>query len=392
MITVVTAAAGEAWESTAVQHMQATSDLHLGRRCVDVPDLLAIASAKGAQVALISLALPGLDADTVYRLGQHQIRVVAVVEPSSAHRAHALGIASTIGPHVLDSIATFLAGLSMPDAAVHVPAAVAADDEGTIVAVWGPAGAPGRSTVSLSLACEFAALGHRTLLIDADPYGGAIAQMLGVLDEVSGLLAAARAANAGTLESVHEHAYTVSDNLALLTGLPRAALWAQLRGGAIDSLFARARAESEVVVVDCGFSLESAEVLDSGAPRRNQLTLQAVEHADRVVVVGTADPVGLTRLARGIHELKEAVPGAPFDVVVNRYRPEMGWSTDQVSDTLHRLTRMAPIAFLPNDQRATDRALITGRSLLEAVPDAPVVRAIRKLASKLETNIVQSAK
>lgn len=390
MITVVTAAAGEAWESTAVQHMQATSNLHLGRRCVDVPDLLAIASANGAQVALISLDLPGLDADTVYRLRQHQIRVVAVVEPRYAHRAQALGIGSTIGPLGLDSIATFLAGLSMPDAAV--PGPVAAGEEGTILAVWGPAGAPGRSTVSLNLACEFAALGHRTLLIDADPYGGAIAQMLGVLDEVSGLLAAARAANAGTLESVYEHAYTVSDNLALLTGLPRAALWAQLRSGAIDSLFARARAESQVVVVDCGFSLESAEVLDSGAPRRNQLTLQAVENADRVVVVGTADPVGLTRLARGIHELKDAIPNAPFDVVVNRYRPEMGWSTDQVSDTLHRLTRMVPIAFLPNDQRATDRALMRGRSLLEAMPDAPVVRAIRKVASKLETKLVQSAK
>ncbi|MBK5216871.1 MAG: P-loop NTPase [Propionibacteriales bacterium] len=391
MITVVTAAAGEAWESAAVQNMEATPDLHLGRRCVDVPDLLVMAAANNAQIALVSLALPGLDADTIYRLGQHQIRVVAVVESTAAHRAHALGIGSTIGPHDLDGLATFLAGLSMPNAVGPETVAATADEAGTVLAVWGPAGAPGRSTVALNLACEFAALGHQTLLIDADPYGGAIAQMLGVLDEVSGLLAASRAANAGTLESVAEFAYRVGDNLALLTGLPRAALWAQLRGGAIDSLFARARAESQVVVVDCGFSLESAEILDSGAPRRNQLTLQAAENADRLVVVGTADPVGLTRLARGIHELREAVPDALFDVVINRHRPEMGWSTDQVSDTLHRLTRMAPIAFLPNDQRATDRALMTGRSLLEAAPDAPVVRAIRKLASKLESNLVQPA-
>ncbi|HZK36013.1 MAG TPA: P-loop NTPase [Aeromicrobium sp.] len=389
MITVVTAAAGEPWESAAVQHMQASPDFHLGRRCLDVPDLLAIAAANGAQIALISLTLPGLDADTIYRLGQHQVIVVAVVEPGAAHRAHALGMVSTIGPNELGGIATFLGGLSMPDVESPEPVASEADKAGLALAVWGPAGAPGRSTVALNLASQFAALGHRTLLIDADPYGGSIAQMLGVLDEVSGLLAAARAANAGTLESVTEFAYEVGDNLALLTGLPRAALWAQLRSGAIDSLFTLARAESQVVVVDCGFSLESADVLDSGAPRRNQLTLQAAENADRVVVVGTADPVGLTRLARGIHELREAVPGALLDVVVNRHRPEMGWSTDQVSDTLHRLTRIAPIAFLPNDQRATDRALMTGRSLLEAAPDAPVVRAIRKLGSKLESNLAQ---
>ena len=42
--------------------------------------------------------------------------------------------------------------------------------------------------------------GHECLLLDVDAYGGAVAQHLGVLDEVSGLLAAARAANAGQLD------------------------------------------------------------------------------------------------------------------------------------------------------------------------------------------------
>ena len=37
----------------------------------------------------------------------------------------------------------------------------------------------------------------RSLLLDADPYGGAVAQHLAVLDDASGLLAAARLANAG---------------------------------------------------------------------------------------------------------------------------------------------------------------------------------------------------
>ena len=38
-------------------------------------------------------------------------------------------------------------------------------------------------------------------LLDADPYGGAVGQHLAVLDEVSGLLAAARLANAGELDA-----------------------------------------------------------------------------------------------------------------------------------------------------------------------------------------------
>ena len=40
-------------------------------------------------------------------------------------------------------------------------------------------------------------------------------------------------------------------------------------------------------------------------PGRNQMTLGALEAADEVVVVGAADPVGLSRLARGLVELRE---------------------------------------------------------------------------------------
>ena len=60
------------------------------------------------------------------------------------------------------------------------------------MAVWGPAGAPGRTTVAVGLAAEIGRR-HRTLLVDADPYGGAVAQQLGVVDEVSGVLAGAPA-------------------------------------------------------------------------------------------------------------------------------------------------------------------------------------------------------
>ena len=68
-----------------------------------------------------------------------------------------------------------------------------------MVAVWGPAGAPGRTTVAAGVAAELARRRVRTVLVDADPYGGAVAQQLGVLDEVSGLLSAARVTAGGML-------------------------------------------------------------------------------------------------------------------------------------------------------------------------------------------------
>ena len=58
---------------------------------------------------------------------------------------------------------------------------------GRVVAVWGPAGAPGRTTVAIGVADEAARLGVSTLLADADPYGGTVAQTLGLLDESAGL-------------------------------------------------------------------------------------------------------------------------------------------------------------------------------------------------------------
>jgi Mrp family chromosome partitioning ATPase len=50
---------------------------------------------------------------------------------------------------------------------------------GRVIAVWGPKGAPGRTTVALNLAFEAAPLAGETLLVDADTYGGSIAQVRG---------------------------------------------------------------------------------------------------------------------------------------------------------------------------------------------------------------------
>src|SRR4029450_11154857 len=72
--------------------------------------------------------------------------------------------------------------------------------DGRMVAVWGPTGAPGRTTVAATLAGQLAVVGHEALLVDADTYGASVAQALGMLDESAGIAAAARAANQGALD------------------------------------------------------------------------------------------------------------------------------------------------------------------------------------------------
>ena len=136
-----------------------------------------------------------------------------------------------------------------------------------------------------------------------------------------------------------------------------------------------------MVVVDCGFGIEQDEELsfDTAAPRRNGATVTALEQADVVLVVGSADPLGLTRLARASGELRDLVPTATTRLVVNRMRRGLGWSRAEVAGTVLRATGAAPLAFLPLDQSAVDRAWIAGRSLPEAAPSAPLSAALDRL-------------
>src|SRR6266511_2889737 len=81
------------------------------------------------------------------------------------------------------------------------PAADAVEHRNALVVVWGPKGAPGRTTVAVNLAFEALPFTGETLLVDADTYGGSISQTLGFLDEHPGLAWAARLASRGELDA-----------------------------------------------------------------------------------------------------------------------------------------------------------------------------------------------
>lgn len=378
MSGVLIAAGGAPWEAAALTFLDASRTFDLDRRCFDVADLVSTAQTGEAVAALISLDVPGLDADTIYRLIQARVHPVAV--DGDASRCAAFGFTSRLAVDQLTELAD-----ALPHQEIPAVAEVSPVGKGSLVAVWGPAGAPGRSTVSLGLAEAWSHRGSEVILVDADPYGGAVAQMLGVLDEVSGLLAASRAANDGRAAELSDHLYSVSDRLAVLTGLPRPDLWPQVRPGAADRLLKQLRSEAEISVIDVGFCLEDSTGFDSSAPRRNQLTLQSLEAADHVIAVGRADPVGLTRLVRGIRELENALPTVTISVVINMMRSTIGWSEAEVADTVERLTGRLPEAFLPLDQAAVDAALINGHLLGESQADSRLAKATARFAGEWAT-------
>jgi MinD-like ATPase involved in chromosome partitioning or flagellar assembly len=394
---VLLALTGSALESsviTALQHSE-RAGVHIVRRCVDVTDLVAAAATGQARAALVAADLPHLDADVVAALRAAHVEPLGVVSEHAAapvHRLHQIGIGVVLTAGTpADLAAQVVASLAEAAIAEGVAAPTAVADEvpaglGEVIAVWGPTGGPGRSTVAIGVAAELARLGRHTVLVDADVYGGAVAQHLAMLDDVSGLLAAARNAKVGVLDpaALAAHCRQVGA-LRVLTGLPRPDRWPELSPAAVSAVLASARALADFVVVDCGFSLESEEELmfDTAAPRRNGATLCVLEQADRVLAVGSADPVGLSRLARAVVDLTAVLPRCEPTIVVNRMRTTLGWSPAEATAMIERFTGRGPAVVLPDDRAACDKALVHGRTLAECAPASPLRAGLRAMAADI---------
>jgi Flp pilus assembly CpaE family ATPase len=171
----------------------------------------------------------------------------------------------------------------------------------------------------------------------------------------------------------------LGDRLTVVTGLPRGERYVEVRAGVVEHLLEVARGHGNVVV-DTGFCLEDEPAGGPVTrPGRNQLTLGALDVADEVLVVGTADPVGLSRLARALVDLRERSPAVPVRVVVNRMRPSLGWSERDIVGMVEGFARLAGVHFLPDDRAAVDRALTTGTNVPEA-GDSELGRALTGLA------------
>jgi len=403
-LSVITAIADPRWEADLVAGLTRADGVTVVRRCVDVADLLATASAGIARGVIASSDLRRLDRDVVTRLDLMGVAVVGMVnadDKDAEQTLRRLGIVHLVCADaplddVVERLRTAVDGLGTTQPA-RPPLAPAAPDEdaapvdlGRLIAVWGPTGAPGRTTVAIGLAAELAAAGQDVVLADADVYGGTVAPALGIVDDGAGFASACRLANAGRLDppALATLARALNSRLRVLTGIARADRWAEVRPSAAAAVLTLARTMAPYVVVDCGFCLEEDEELsyDTAAPRRNGATVTALQQADTVVAVGSADPVGLQRLVRGLAELRDAVPDAAPVVVINRLRPRVAGPGDpkrQITEALQQFAAVTPAAFVPLDQAALDKAVIDARTLVEAAPASPARLALADLAVQL---------
>lgn len=416
-VPVLTAVTGAAWEAELVAGLERTpTGIRVVRRCVDLADLLAAAAAGTARAALLSAELRRLDRDALSRLAAARVAVVGLHSPGdevAEARLRQLGlrhvlpadcppalVADAVAAALQDHTAAPQQGFAYSQPLAGLPDEPSAPDQssepaerggGRLVAVWGPTGAPGRTTVAVGIAGALATTGTSALLADADVYGGVVAQVLGLLDEAPGLAAAARMANNGSLDlpALARVAPVASPRLRVLTGIARAERWPELRPSALEQVWELARGLAEVTVVDCGFCLELDEELayDTAAPRRNGATLATLRQADLVLAVGSADPVGLQRLVRGLTQLREVLPGVLPRVVLNRVRRSVIGADPhrQLREALERYAGVRDPVFLPEDGESLDRALLRGALLPEVAPRSELARALAELAAGVVT-------
>lgn len=323
------------------------------------------------------------------------LRLIALADDAAERaRAHTLGIDAVgwaDGFAAIEAAATPSAG--------GQPAR--SRSRGRVITVWGPAGAPGRSTAAIALAAELALLGRRTALVDADTTSASIAPALGLLDESPGFAAAARLARAGSLtvdelDRIAQQVPTMGGVLRVLTGIGRASRWPELGADRVAEVLERCRDWVDATVVDVASSLEQDEEISSDmfAPRRHAATLAALEAADEVVVVAGGDAVGIARLVRALPELRAIVPSARLRVVVNKVRPSaIGVAPERaVQETLRRLAQISPAACWPFDGRAADAALLEGRPLVDVAGRSRLRRRVQELALALQPLEVQPSR
>jgi MinD-like ATPase involved in chromosome partitioning or flagellar assembly len=464
-LRIVTAGIGTPWESALVQACQDGSVRAVViQRCYDVGDLLAVAAAGKAELALVAASMRWLDREAVVRLASAGLAIVGVApagDEDAERRLRQLGIdhvaQSTARPGTLMELARAAltgrssqpygvdadgragrpdhpAGPGIADRARRTappphPAGVDAspsrgaggrgdtspvgaepaqprtvvaertDDAATdpmerrnaLVVVWGPKGAPGRTTVAVNLAFETLQCAGETLLVDADTYGGSISQALGFLEEHPGLAWAARLASRGELDApklLEATRRAAPAGPRVLPGLPRADLWTEVRPGTWDSLIDLFRLCFRFTVVDVGFCLEEEEELlyDHVRFRRNAVTRLALQRADQVIAVARADPIGLHDFVRGYQQLRElGVEQSRIRVVVNQVRGGLfgGDAPTQIKAALGRYLGLEPSVFVPYDRAAVDAALMVGKALREVRPGTPMHQAIAALAASV---------
>jgi MinD-like ATPase involved in chromosome partitioning or flagellar assembly len=254
---------------------------------------------------------------------------------------------------------------------------------GKLISVWGPKGAPGRTTVAIELATTLALTEPSTVLIDGDLYGGDVLQCLGITEELAGTTSLSRRAARGELASPDWTSglrRTHGDGPVLVPGIGRAELWQDVSAFGWGELLDACRVTFRFVVVDIGFCLEGD--LPGAAPEmgRNEIARSTASASDALVAVVRADPIGIKNFLWSLSDARELGLMDELLVVANRVRTGEGRA---VASLLQRRLGKPPIAMIPDRPDLFTRSLWAGEPVARQEPSSDVAEHVRGLSAAL---------
>lgn len=357
-------------------------------RAVSAPELASRVAGAQADIALVAAEARYLTDRLIASCDQTGVRLVAIASNEREQR-----YASDLGLYDIVDAAEGWAGLdallSRSQWSSEAPAPELSA-LGQVIAVWGPGGAPGRTSIAISVAAELAALGYSVALADVDTHGASVAPALGMLDEAPGFAAACRLAGTETLTTeelgrIGQRYESPLGGFWVLTGIGRPSRWPELSSERVGTTIAQCRQWVDYTVLDTSSSLENDEEITSDlfAPRRNAAAVTAVRAADHVIAVGSADPVGLSRFLRAHVDLLETVTTRSVSVVMNKIRVSASGMNPhgQITQTLSRFGGIEHPILVPHDLSGFDGAVLSGKTLVDAAPRSPARAAIRDLVT-----------
>lgn len=262
--------------------------------CADLADLLGRAAAGAADGALLSPLVAGVDAVVVADLRARGCRPVGWVAGSAeVDLAQRSGLTDCVADPIDPAALRTLVTAPLPPAALP-----AANGRGRVIAVWGPPGAPGRSTVAALLAVGARRAGNSVMIVDADLAGPRWNLVAEPDQHAAGLVVAARRAAAGSPD-LADLTVRIADEVALLPGLPEPGRWLEVVPGSAASLLGAASLLAETVIVDLPGDIRPAHpAYDLGWAHDAAAFPRAVlAAADAVVPVLAAEPLGVHRFA-----------------------------------------------------------------------------------------------
>jgi pilus assembly protein CpaE len=218
---------------------------------------------------------------------------------------------------------------------------------GRLVAVAGAKGGTGASILAISLALQSVADGRSTCLVDLDLQNGDIALLLGIEPRRS-VVDLAEVADEITVRSLDEIAFRTEGGLTVVVAPEHGENGEDMTSRSSRMIFSALRMQFDVVVVDCGASVDDA-------------TAVVTEMADGVLLVTTPDVPSLRSARRRLDMWERLQIRKPDDVgiVLNRTSRRVEVQPDLAARVLSptRLIGVVPAAFKELEEAVNTSAI-----------------------------------